>query len=228
MTITVSSGATRDYLTITTGDPLVVLSGGFVKNTTILDGGSATLSSGALADSFTISSGGLLLGPGDLETFISDAGLVSGATVINGEFIIMSGGVASDLANTGDLYVDAGGIATNVRDAGYMYIEARGSAVGAVDSGKLYVQGSAAGGGVDSGGVETVLLGGVTSGDSVQSGGVLVVESGGSANTLSGFSMANEAIDLSSIAFASGATATVRGTTLVLSDGGATYAFDIA
>jgi hypothetical protein len=48
------------------------------------------------------------------------------------------------------------------------------------------------------------------------------------ANTLSNFDGANEDIDLRSIAFVSGATAMVTGSTLVLTDGGKTYTFKIA
>jgi hypothetical protein len=48
------------------------------------------------------------------------------------------------------------------------------------------------------------------------------------ANTIYNFSGANEDIDLASIAFVSGASASVVGGVLVLTDGGKTYAFDLA
>jgi len=48
------------------------------------------------------------------------------------------------------------------------------------------------------------------------------------ATTLSNFDGANEDIDLTSIAYVSGATATAMGSTLVLSDGGKTYTFKLA
>jgi len=48
------------------------------------------------------------------------------------------------------------------------------------------------------------------------------------ANVISNFSSAGEDVDLRSIAFVSGASATVVGSTLVLTDGGKTYTFDIA
>ena len=48
MTITVSSGSTAIGLVVSSGDPLVVLSDGEVEFTTLLSGGSATLSSGSL------------------------------------------------------------------------------------------------------------------------------------------------------------------------------------
>jgi hypothetical protein len=48
------------------------------------------------------------------------------------------------------------------------------------------------------------------------------------ANTLSNFSGADDYIDLPSIAYVSGASATVSGLTLVLSDGGKTYKFKLS
>jgi len=48
------------------------------------------------------------------------------------------------------------------------------------------------------------------------------------ANVISNFNGANEDIDLTSIAFVSGASATVSGSSLVLTDGGETYTFNIA
>jgi len=59
MTITVSSGVTSSGLTISSGDPLVVLSGGAIDNITVLSGGLETLSSGAIADDGITSSGGI-------------------------------------------------------------------------------------------------------------------------------------------------------------------------
>jgi hypothetical protein len=48
------------------------------------------------------------------------------------------------------------------------------------------------------------------------------------ADIISNFNGANEEIDLPSIAYVSGASATVVGHTLVLKDGGKSYTFDIA
>jgi hypothetical protein len=48
------------------------------------------------------------------------------------------------------------------------------------------------------------------------------------ANAISNFSGADEDIDLRSLAFVSGATATVSGGVLVLIEGGKTYSFDLA
>jgi hypothetical protein len=48
------------------------------------------------------------------------------------------------------------------------------------------------------------------------------------ANVISNFSGASEDIDLRSIAYVAGATAAIVGSTLVLHDGGKTYAFNVA
>jgi hypothetical protein len=48
------------------------------------------------------------------------------------------------------------------------------------------------------------------------------------ANTIDDFSGANEDIDLRSIAYVAGASATVSGRVLMLTDGGKTYKFDLA
>jgi hypothetical protein len=48
------------------------------------------------------------------------------------------------------------------------------------------------------------------------------------ANTIVNFSSAGEDIDLRSVAYVAGASAKVVGSTLVLTDGGATYTFDIS
>jgi len=61
----------------------------------------------------------------------------------------------------------------------------------------------------------------IDAGDAPAAGGTF-------ANTISNFSGANEDIDLRSIAFVAGASATVVGSTLVLHDGGKTYTFNIA
>ena len=74
MTITISSGVTSGGLTISSGDPLVVLSGGTVEAIKILSGGSATVSSGAHGYGFTVSSGGLVVDFGYVQSAVLSAG----------------------------------------------------------------------------------------------------------------------------------------------------------
>jgi len=61
----------------------------------------------------------------------------------------------------------------------------------------------------------------IDAGDAPAAGGTF-------ANVISNFSGANDDIDLRSIAFVAGASATVVGSTLTLSDGGKTYKFTLA
>src|ERR1700677_3646950 len=106
MTITVSSGVTSGFLIISSGDPLVVLSGGEVISSIILSGGSATLSSGALGDVLTVSSGGVLDGPGALIGESVVGGTINGVTVSGPRssggisLELLSGGFASDVTVT--------------------------------------------------------------------------------------------------------------------------------
>jgi autotransporter passenger strand-loop-strand repeat protein len=72
MTITVASGVISRGLTISSGDPLVVLSGGEIAASAILSGGSATISAGATASAVVVSAGGLLEGGGSLEGVFDD------------------------------------------------------------------------------------------------------------------------------------------------------------
>src|SRR5580700_1552716 len=93
----VSSGVTSSGLTVSGGEQLVVLSGGYADVATVSPDGAMILSSGAEATSVTVSSGGVLSGPGLLGGANFDAGLVSGV-VVGGfppSLEIQSGGSAS-------------------------------------------------------------------------------------------------------------------------------------
>ena len=165
MTITITSGQTKDNLTISSGNPLIVLSGGTVGTSTVLSGGSATLSSGANGIDLTVSQGGVLLGQGDLNGPETIAGLVSGVTLAeNANVNLLAGGTARGVTNSGLLNVDPGATATGV-----------------VIAGNLLVMGSASDGVVKPGGNEAVYSGGVVSGDIVQSNGFLTMLSGATA-----------------------------------------------
>src|SRR5277367_3305101 len=120
MTITVSSGVTSSGLVISSGDPLVVLSGGAVSSGSILSGGSATVSSGAIATNIIVASGGSLLGAGELQGGDNTVeGLVSGLLLTNeAGLVLLSGGLAVDVTvegseNSSDIYVSSGGTASS-------------------------------------------------------------------------------------------------------------------
>jgi autotransporter passenger strand-loop-strand repeat protein/autotransporter-associated beta strand protein len=182
MTIAISSGVTSSGLTISSGDPLVVLSGGTVESSVILSGGMATLSKGAFGSSLTVSKGGAVLGPGDLMGSSTVAGALSGVTIgklLSGDNSVelTSGASASGvtLAEVGfnnhygffvvsqTFEIDKGATATGTLVSGGSYVEDFGSASGTV----IGLQGE-----------EAVFAGGVTSGDIVQSEGNLALDGG--------------------------------------------------
>jgi len=162
MTITVSFGITDEALTISSGDPLVVLAGGTVEVVTILSGGSATLSSGALAGAVTVEKGGTLLGGSLLVGYDEVFGLISGAT----------------FSNEGDgayLSIESGGTARGVTLSGF----SGASAILGIQSG-----GATTGTVVAGYGLEIVGYGGAASGDTVLNSGSLILEHGGTASAV--------------------------------------------
>src|SRR5580700_891108 len=108
MTITVSSGVTST-LTVTAGDPVVVLSGGTLLDSTIFSGGSATLDFGGVASDLLVASGGVLTGQGGLVGGDSVFGFVSGVAVSG---IVELFGSARDVTLLKSSVLDGGGTAT--------------------------------------------------------------------------------------------------------------------
>ena len=199
MTITVSSGVTSSGLHVSSGDPVVVLSGGELKNTTILSGGSATLAAGALGRSLLVSGGGALLGAGDLTGSVRVAGALSGLTVggqLNGQSTveILAGGSANGViladvqGENGftEFLVDSGGSATGTVISSGAFFENYGLAsatiVSAGGEADLFAGAVTVGDTVRFDGSEVVSSGGVASGTTVQRGGVEIVYSGGAAS----------------------------------------------
>jgi autotransporter passenger strand-loop-strand repeat protein len=172
MTITITSGSTQSDLTISGGNPLVVLSGGKVLSSTVLSAGSATLSSGGVGDNLSINSGGVLLGPGQLTDYNFSEGLVSGVSVAGfGSLEVAITGVASrvKLLASGTMTVESGATATatTVLSSGGLYVDVNGAVANTL---------------VEAGGLERISSGGAASGDTVQSGGALVMLIGGTAS----------------------------------------------
>ena len=170
-TIIVSSGGSNEPEDppISSGVIVEVLSGGQILDTTILSGGLATLSSGAIGESLVVSSGGRLTGDGEVDgVYVFDSGQVSGVTLFG---------------YSGPLYVYSGGSAVAVKDSGgEIAIIAGGTATGAVLEGldaTEAVSGVASGTIVRSGGEEDVFSGGVAVGDVVSSGGNDYISAGG-------------------------------------------------
>ncbi len=174
-----------------------------------------TISSGGLASKSVVSSGG--------SELVNSGGVASGVT-------LNAGGLLTDKGSV----VIAGGSVFAGTLAGYGALTETGG-------GSLVLSGDGTG---FSG--QAVISGGVielASANALGTGKVLFASTSGGlridaadapaaggtfANTISNFSGANDYIDLRSIAFVSGATASVSGSTLVLTDGGNTYKFKVA
>jgi len=176
-----------------------VLSGGDAVSATVSSGGKIAVSSGGTANSLTLSSGGQLTDNGQVA--ISGAGMLAGVLLGSGTIAETGGG---DLVLSGDGAKFAGGAVISGGTAELGVSKALGS--GFVE----FVEPSTG---------SAVLQ--IDAADAPAAGGTF-------ANVISNFNAAGEDIDLKSIAFISGASATVVGSTLALTDGGHTYTFDIA
>jgi len=232
----VKSGGFASGTTVESGAFQLVWSGG-VADTTRLSGGKLDIDAGGLARATTVSSGGL--------EFIFSGGVAFGETVSSGGVeAISSGGATSGLALlSGGIVIDNG----KVRNTGSGTLAGTLSGSGYVvetTSGVLLLSGNGAafdGQAVIEGGTIELAKAGALGGGSVDfvapatGSAVLQIDAadapaaGGTfANVISNFSAAGEDIDLRSIAYVSGASATVIGGVLVLTDGGEAYRFDLA
>jgi fibronectin-binding autotransporter adhesin len=233
------TGATTDagqILGATVSGTLTVSSGGLVSGGSIVGAATATILSGGVAEGVTVSSGGSLVvdgvasaatvSSGGKET-IAAGGTASGATVSSGGYLIdngsaiFSGSTAITLAGT-------------LSGAGTITEEGTGS---------LVISGVAsafAGSVVISGGtVELATAGGVGKSSvtfaSTAASATLQIDAADSppagstfSSTLSNFDQTFDGLDLRGVAFVSGATAVVSGSTLVVTNGGETYDFKLA
>jgi autotransporter passenger strand-loop-strand repeat protein len=214
----VSSGGYSSATTVSSGGAQTVLSTGVASGTVLSNGGQAVVSAGGLAESTVVSSGG-------------------GETIAAGGYVIglslLSGGV---LALAGEARIDgAGALDGRLEGSGAIVEDAAGDLVmggsGAAFSGKVAIKlGTielASGGAIGTGDVEFA--------DPATGSAALQIDAADApaagktfANPIEDFSGAHEDIDLRSIAFVSGAKATLSGSTLVLTDGGKTYSFSLA
>jgi autotransporter passenger strand-loop-strand repeat protein len=232
----ISAGGGAVSATLLSGGIDEVLASGAATGTVVSFGGDEFVMSGGVASGTTALSGGLqhVFSSGlSVDTTISNrarevvyfGGTASGLTVLSGGDVVDDGQV---------LFSGAGTLAGAISGTGY--IVERGG-------GDLLISGNGAdyfGAVVVSGGtIELATSGaigaaGVTFAEPLTGSAVLQIDAadapaaGGTfANPLVNFSTLNEDVDLRSIAFVAGATAAVVGATLVLTDGGNTYTFDI-
>jgi autotransporter passenger strand-loop-strand repeat protein len=231
----VSSGGVLDATTLSSGGYAEISSGGAANTTTILSGGLQAVVSGGVALRTIVASGGqeFMFGTAFGETVssagsesVASGGLAIGLTVLAGGVVVVDGDLRFDGAGTlagmlsgsgAVIQTEAGDLVMSDSGAGFSGVAAiRGGTIELATSGALgtgYVEFAEPATG------SAVLQ--IDAADAPAAGGTF-------ANTISNFSGANEDIDLRSIAYVAGATATVVGSTLVLNDGGATYTFNLA
>jgi hypothetical protein len=165
---------------------------------TVSAGGVERIASGGTAYNVTALSGGQVDDDGELR--FSGAGTLDGTLVGSGAIIQTA---------AGDLVLSGSGAAFGGRallEGGTVEL----ATSGALGSGYVEFVAPATG--------SAVLQ--IDAADAPAAGGTF-------ANKIENFGGANEDIDLRSIAFVSGASATVSGSTLVLTDGGKTYKFNL-
>jgi autotransporter passenger strand-loop-strand repeat protein len=181
------------------GGSLYVRAGGAADGVAITSGGRAVVSAGGGAADLAMHTGGRLLDNGTVT--------LASAQTWGGE-----------LAGTGDLVV-TGSASVLLRDAGSGF-----HGVLALGDGSVELAHSAAIG-------DAAVLFEPTTGSAtlqVDTAAHGLSPGGTFANLLSNFSGAFDRIDLAGVAFASGATASIAGSQLVLTDGGSRYAFNVA
>jgi len=203
---------------VSNGGKELLSSGGVADETTVLSGGGEYVSSGSRDNHGVVSSGGV-------------EAIYSGGTA--GDLTLISGGV---LVDNGQVRVAGAGTLAGTLSGSGVIAELGGgdlliSGAGAAFAGQAVISG----GTIELGTAGALGAGSVTFVEPATGSAVLQIDAadapaaGGTfANTISNFSGASEDIDLRSIAFVAGASATISGSTLVLTDGGKTYKFKVA
>ena len=230
------AGGSAVDATVSSGGLAYVLASGTTTETVVNSGGKELISSGGIASETQVQSGG--------RAYIYSGGAAMGPTISNGGAeAIYAGGTASglgllsggDLIDDGEVLISGAGTLAGILAGSGTVIETGGgdlvfSGADAKFSGKAVISGGtielATSGALGRGYVEFVAPS--TGSAGLQIDAANAPAAGGTfANTIYDFSGAGEDIDLRSIAFVSGASATVSGTTLTLTDGGKTYKFTL-
>jgi fibronectin-binding autotransporter adhesin len=195
-----------------------VLASGTTTATVLSGGGKQLVSAGAVASATEVESGGF--------DYIYSGGTASGLGVLAGGVLVDDGRVL--IAGAGALDGRLEGLGSVVETGGGDLLL---SAAGAAFSGQAVISGGV----IELAGAAALGTGGVAFVAPTTGSAVLQIDAADApaagatfANTISNFDAAGEDIDLRSIAFVSGASAAVVGSTLVLTDGGKTYSFKLA
>jgi autotransporter passenger strand-loop-strand repeat protein len=192
----ISSGVTSSGLTVSNGKEVFIESGGTTISTTVLAGGSEDPAPGGLVENVTVSSGGYVIGAGDVGGNSEIYGTINGVTLVHSGFTsvyaavvdVFSGARALDLTvDSGvEVRLSLGGSASHVTVNSGGGVSDGGVATGVTinSSGGLDIAGSAFGVILERGGGEYVISSGFTSG-TVVSGGVETVAGVADATVLS-------------------------------------------
>jgi autotransporter passenger strand-loop-strand repeat protein/autotransporter-associated beta strand protein len=249
-TVTISSGVTSSGLAVGAGEELIVDSGGHIQSCTILDRGSAVVSSGGYASATVVSNGGRAFEYGSASgtveraggiEYVLGAGVAAGTVVSHGGFEIVRDGVASGaVVSSGGFEIVSNGGHTSGTVLSYYgaeFVSSGGRASATVVRGggdTVWDGGVASGTVVSDGGAEDVLSGGLALETVVSSGGSELVLASGVASGLSLLS-GGELVDDGAVRVAaartfrgavsgSGALAVLGNGDLVLSGAGSAFA----
>jgi autotransporter passenger strand-loop-strand repeat protein len=190
---------------VSSGGREIIESGGLANEVKVLGGAAAYVYSGATDARAVVSSGGAeAISAGGMATALTV--LAGGVLTDNGEVRIAGAGTLDGrLLGSGSIVETTAGVL--VLESGTIEL----STASALGTGAVQFVEPATG--------SAVLQ--IDAADAPAAGGMF-------ANTIINFNGPHEDIDLRSIAYVSGATAKVVGSSLVLTDGGATYTFNIA
>jgi autotransporter passenger strand-loop-strand repeat protein len=203
---------------VLSGGTQYVLASGIASGTIVNAGGVAYVRSGGEATTATISSGGKLL--------VSSGGTASG-------LILISGGEFTDDGTA--VIAGDGTLAGILLGSGTIAETGGGDLVLSGDGAKFAGNAVISGGTIELATADALGSGTVTFVQPSTGSAVLQIDAADApaagetfANVISSFNGTGEDIDLRSIAFVAGASATVVGADLVLTDGGHTYTFKLA
>jgi autotransporter passenger strand-loop-strand repeat protein len=243
---TVSSGATASAATIASGGKVSVTANAVTLGDIVASGGVEALGAGATASEATVLSGGSISGPGALAGATMDSGGVTSGVLISGaKLTIAAGGVATALTVVSGATVIDNGSAVYLESATVTFGGTLSGSGTVLENGKssLVLSGATAAFtgtvALQAGTVELAGAAGAGRGaiawTSTKSAATLQIDAADSpaagsrySGTLSNFDREYDALDLRGIAFVSGATAVLSGSTLVVTDGGKTYGFALA
>jgi len=214
----VVSGGSAKAVTVSSGGIEYVRASGSTTGTVVSDGGHQMVSSGGVASATTVLSGG--------RDYIYAGGVARGLALIaggvaidNGEVLIAGAATLAGTLSGSGAVVETGGGNLLLSDSGAPFNGRATISGGTIELATAHALGTGYVQFVEPSSGSAMLL--IAAPDAPAAGGMF-------ANVISNFNGASEDIDLRSIAFVAGASATVVGSTLVLTEADKTYKFKLA